>query len=86
MTRRRSLIASADQAFLAAMGSTMDVASAVALAGALIALVFLPAPEAKRDRRRDRGGLDRAGAGGAASRSWCERRLGRVGIARPSLP
>ena len=38
-----SLIANADQAFLAAMGSTMDVASAVALAGALIALVFLPA-------------------------------------------
>lgn len=38
-----SLIASADQAFIAAMGSTMDVAAAVALAGALIALVFLPA-------------------------------------------
>jgi EmrB/QacA subfamily drug resistance transporter len=37
-----NLIAAADQAFLAAMGSTMDVAAAVALAGALIALIFLP--------------------------------------------
>jgi Na+/melibiose symporter-like transporter len=37
-----SLLASADQAFVAAMGSTMDVAAAVALAGALIALIFLP--------------------------------------------
>ena len=37
-----SLISSADQAFVTAMGSTMDVASAVALAGALIALIWLP--------------------------------------------
>lgn len=37
-----NLIASADQAFLSAMGTTMDVAAAVALAGALVALIFLP--------------------------------------------
>lgn len=42
-----SLIASADQAFVTAMGSTTDIAAAVALAGALIALAFLPA------RRKD---------------------------------
>ena len=38
-----SLLASADQAFVNAMGSTTDIAAAVALAGALVALVFLPA-------------------------------------------
>ena len=38
-----SLLASADQAFVSAMGSTTDIAAAVALAGALVALVFLPA-------------------------------------------
>ena len=37
-----SLVASADQAFVAAMGTTTDIASAVALVGALVALVFLP--------------------------------------------
>ncbi|MDZ5620072.1 MFS transporter [Nocardioides sp. HM23] len=38
-----NLIASADQAFVTAMGTTTDIAAAVALAGALVALVFLPA-------------------------------------------
>jgi len=38
-----TLIASADQAFVTAMGSTTDIAAAVALAGALVALLFLPA-------------------------------------------
>jgi len=37
-----SLITSADQAFVTAMGSTTDIAAAVALAGALVALLFLP--------------------------------------------
>ncbi len=37
-----SLVASADQAFVAAMGTTTDIASAVALVGALVALVLLP--------------------------------------------
>lgn len=37
-----SLISSADQAFVAAMGTTMDVAALVALGGALVAFVFLP--------------------------------------------
>ena len=41
-TRPSSLVASADQAFVAAMGTTTDIASAVALVGALVALVFLP--------------------------------------------
>ena len=36
------LIASADQAFVTAMGSTTDIAAAVALVGALVALAFLP--------------------------------------------
>ena len=38
-----SLIASADQAFVTAMGATTEIAAAVALAGALVALLFLPA-------------------------------------------
>jgi EmrB/QacA subfamily drug resistance transporter len=38
-----SLIATADQAFVAAMGSTTGIAAAVALAGAMVALLFLPA-------------------------------------------
>jgi EmrB/QacA subfamily drug resistance transporter len=38
-----SLIASADSAFVTAMGSTTNIAAAVAMAGALVALVFLPA-------------------------------------------
>ena len=38
-----SLVSAADQAFVTAMGSTTDIAAAVALVGALIALVFLPA-------------------------------------------
>ena len=37
-----SLIASADQAFVTAMGSTTNIAAAVAMAGALVALLFLP--------------------------------------------
>jgi len=37
-----ALVASADQAFVSAMGTTTDIAAAVALAGALIALAFLP--------------------------------------------
>jgi Na+/melibiose symporter-like transporter len=37
-----ALIASADQAFVSAMGATTDIAAAVALVGALIALAFLP--------------------------------------------
>src|SRR5262249_25684757 len=37
-----SLIASADQAFVSAMGSTTHIAAAVALAGALVALPFPP--------------------------------------------
>jgi fucose permease len=37
-----SLIASADQAFVTAMGSTTSIAAAVAMAGALIAMLFLP--------------------------------------------
>jgi EmrB/QacA subfamily drug resistance transporter len=38
-----SLIASADHAFVAAMGSTTGIAAMVALAGALVAFAFLPA-------------------------------------------
>lgn len=38
-----TLITSADQAFVTAMGSTTEIAAAVALAGALVALLFLPA-------------------------------------------
>jgi EmrB/QacA subfamily drug resistance transporter len=38
-----SLIASADQAFVDAMGSTTTIAAVVALAGAMVALLFLPA-------------------------------------------
>ena len=37
-----ALVASADQAFVSAMGATTDIAAAVALVGALIALAFLP--------------------------------------------
>jgi len=37
-----ALVASADQAFVSAMGTTTDIAAAVALVGALIALAFLP--------------------------------------------
>jgi hypothetical protein len=37
------LVSTADQAFVTAMGTTTDVAAAVALVGALVALVFLPA-------------------------------------------
>jgi EmrB/QacA subfamily drug resistance transporter len=36
------IVASADQAFVTAMGATTDIAAIVALAGALIALAFLP--------------------------------------------
>jgi len=36
------LVSAADHAFVTAMGSTTDIAAAVALAGALIALLFLP--------------------------------------------
>jgi fucose permease len=42
-----TLVTSADQAFVTAMGSTTHVAAAVALAGALVALLLLPA------RRKD---------------------------------
>jgi hypothetical protein len=42
-----SLVTTADQAFVNAMGTTTDIAAAVALVGALVALVFLPA-RAKR--------------------------------------
>jgi fucose permease len=44
-----SLLASADHAFVTAMGSTTDIAAAVALGGALIALLFLPS----RGKRAD---------------------------------
>ena len=44
-----SLIASADQAFVAAMSTTTDIAAAVALVGALVALVFLPARAKRTD-------------------------------------
>jgi EmrB/QacA subfamily drug resistance transporter len=44
-----TLIASADQAFVTAMGSTTDIAAAVALAGALVALLFLPARRNRSD-------------------------------------
>jgi EmrB/QacA subfamily drug resistance transporter len=44
-----NLIASADQAFVTAMGSTTDIAAAVALAGALIALLFLPSRAKRSD-------------------------------------
>ena len=44
-----SLIASADQAFVTAMGSTTEIAAAVALAGALVALLFLPARRKRSD-------------------------------------
>ncbi len=44
-----SLLASADQAFVTAMGSTTDIAAAVALGGALLALLFLPS----RGKRAD---------------------------------
>jgi hypothetical protein len=37
-----TLVASADQAFVSAMGATTDIAAAVALVGALVALVLLP--------------------------------------------
>jgi hypothetical protein len=37
-----SLVNAADQAFVTAMAATTDIAAAVALAGALVALVFLP--------------------------------------------
>jgi EmrB/QacA subfamily drug resistance transporter len=47
-----SLLASADQAFVSAMGSTTHVAAAVALVGALIALAFLPS-HAKREDASD---------------------------------
>jgi EmrB/QacA subfamily drug resistance transporter len=44
------LVASADQAFVSAMGATTDIASAVALVGAIIALTFLPTrPNASAD-------------------------------------
>ena len=44
-----SLVGTADQAFITAMGTTTDIASAVALVGALVALVFLPARAKRTD-------------------------------------
>lgn len=44
-----SLVAAADQAFVTAMGSTTDIAAAVALVGALVALAFLPARRKPHD-------------------------------------
>jgi EmrB/QacA subfamily drug resistance transporter len=48
-----SLIASADHAFITAMGSTMDVAALVALGGALVALLFLPSGRKRPDEVAD---------------------------------
>jgi MFS transporter, DHA2 family, multidrug resistance protein len=53
-----SLISSADQAFVTAMGTTMDVASLVALGGALVAFVFLP----KQRSRHDEAAVDQEAA------------------------
>jgi EmrB/QacA subfamily drug resistance transporter len=47
------LVAAADHAFVHAMGTTATVAAGVALCGAVIAAVFLPARAARRERAAD---------------------------------
>ena len=56
-----SLVASADQAFVAAMGTTTDIASAVALVGALVPGAAADPGEAHRRRDPGRRGRRRGG-------------------------